>query len=548
MSSIRKNIELKFMLKKLQEQLKMEHKEVILISPLPNTFVFTFDEDDQIQGAKAGIKNKEEVSSEVLTHNMKWTIIDKDMFLVGYGYNNTKCLKSEKLFTRLSILMGRSNDSIELSHFLSHRSVLIVTNKKDVEIEGEGGRMQLLNSSNVMVDKEELEKKVAQYIEEQRLTNVKFPMKDEGYEERKRRKREEERKKWKREGRSRGQDERNFQGSDLMGHGTYESSSGTIPYSTDNEEHSYEDIERNIERNERKREAFQFATPTGKFGSPREAVSTKTMGNISQARAIVSGRNSVSKDTFRVNWNDKIPGDDFLQSSFPSKLQRREVESGGAERHIVGAALIDQPLSKKNWNALLDQPISKKDWNAIWPTVDKNLMRKEWSPGKARAIQMVRDALDIHGPEHTSTPMDPKKSKTEEHRQILADNVESVEKITSKIRSLQLERDTDEDSDPDDHLMLDFTTDLAQTMPSILEGDYDQRLATVIRLSKSTAELLTKKSRRLAGLQPEMVTEMMDKKEQKRLEWNMFIDKIEKEHKRKEKRDDEQIRVDTEEY
>ena len=192
MSSIRKNIELKFMLKKLQEQLKMEHKEVILVSPLPNTFPFTFNEDDQIQGAKAGIKNKEEVSSEVLTHNMKWTIIDKDFFLVGYGYNNTNCVKSEKLFTRLSILMGRSNDSIELSHFLSHRSILIVSNKKDVEIKGEDGRWKLLNSSNVMVDKEEHKKNVAQYIEEQRLTNVKFQSKDEGDEERKRRKREEE--------------------------------------------------------------------------------------------------------------------------------------------------------------------------------------------------------------------------------------------------------------------------------------------------------------------------------------------------------------------
>ena len=147
-SSIRKNIELKFMLKKLQEQLKNEHKEVHLISPLPDSFIFTFGEDDQIQGAKAGVKNKEEISSEVLTHTMKWTIIEKDLFLVGYGYNNTKLLKSERLFTKLTIQMGWVDDSIILSQFISHRSILIVSNKKDIEFVGVGNRVQLLNSSN----------------------------------------------------------------------------------------------------------------------------------------------------------------------------------------------------------------------------------------------------------------------------------------------------------------------------------------------------------------------------------------------------------------
>ena len=134
-----------------------------------------------------------------------------------------------------------------------------------------------------------------------------------------------------------------------------------------------------------------------------------------------------------------------------------------------------------------------------------------------------------------------------EHRQEIANNVESVEKLTNKIRSLQLERD--EDEDPDDHLMLDFTTDLALTMPSILEGDYDQRLATVMRLSKSTAELLTKKSRRLAGLQPHP-NELKDKKEQRRLSWNMFINIKEKEQAEKEKREKEEKQITdvTEEY
>ena len=127
----------------------------------------------------------------------------------------------------------------------------------------------------------------------------------------------------------------------------------------------------------------------------------------------------------------------------------------------------------------------------------------------------------------------------------MASNVQSTEELTTEIRSLQLEV---ESTDEDEQLMLDFTTDLARTIPSILEGNYDARLVTVIRLSKSSTELLTKKSRRLAGLKPTL--ELKDDKEQKRLEWNMIVDKKEKVQEEGEtrKKADKEIREDTEEY
>ena len=78
----------------------------------------------------------------------------------------------------------------------------------------------------------------------------------------------------------------------------------------------------------------------------------------------------------------------------------------------------------------------------------------------------------------------------------------------------------EESTDEDEQRMLDSTTDIARTMPNILEGTYDERLETVLRLSKSSPEILTKKSRRLAGLKP-TPSELKDAKEQKRLEWNI---------------------------
>ena len=66
----------------------------------------------------------------------------------------------------------------------------------------------------------------------------------------------------------------------------------------------------------------------------------------------------------------------------------------------------------------------------------------------------------------------------------------------------------------DDHLMLDFTTNLAQIMPSILESDYETRLATVLRLSKTSEELVFNKSRRLAGLDV-LPNELEDERERK---------------------------------
>ena len=87
---------------------------------------------------------------------------------------------------------------------------------------------------------------------------------------------------------------------------------------------------------------------------------------------------------------------------------------------------------------------------------------------------------------HTSNPKTQEQSKTEDGRRVLAGNIESIEAITNTIRSLQIERA--ESPDMDDHLMLDFTTNLAHTMPSILEGNYETRLATVLRLSKTSEE------------------------------------------------------------
>ena len=57
-----------------------------------------------------------------------------------------------------------------------------------------------------------------------------------------------------------------------------------------------------------------------------------------------------------------------------------------------------------------------------------------------------------------------------------------------------------------------------------------------MRLSKSSTELLTKKSRRLAGLDPHL-NEPLDAIEQKRLQWNMFVDRKEREQEEKEEKE-----------
>jgi hypothetical protein len=80
----------------------------------------------------------------------------------------------------------------------------------------------------------------------------------------------------------------------------------------------------------------------------------------------------------------------------------------------------------------------------------------------------------------TSTPMH--ESRTEEHRRNIAANVEEVDILTEKIKKIQLDQ-TDDETDKDDMTMLDFTTTLARTMPSILEGTYGERLDTVMDLS-----------------------------------------------------------------
>ena len=67
---IRKNIELRFILRKYGEQLKNQHKEVKLCL-LEDHFQFNIGKDEQLQGEKAEIENTD-LADNVITHTLKW--------------------------------------------------------------------------------------------------------------------------------------------------------------------------------------------------------------------------------------------------------------------------------------------------------------------------------------------------------------------------------------------------------------------------------------------------------------------------------------------
>ena len=58
-------------------------------------------------------------------------------------------------------------------------------------------------------------------------------------------------------------------------------------------------------------------------------------------------------------------------------------------------------------------------------------------------------------------------------------------------------------------------------MTELLEGNYQQRLNTVNKLTRSSEEVLKKKSRRLAGMHPADNDPLRDEQERKRQEWNL---------------------------
>ena len=72
--------------------------------------------------------------------------------------------------------------------------------------------------------------------------------------------------------------------------------------------------------------------------------------------------------------------------------------------------------------------------------------------------------------------------------------------MTERIRDLNDKNPTEfSESEPDEVLMLDFTSDLAAKLPALLE---EQRLEKVKQLQQESSDLLEKKSCRLAGLAP----------------------------------------------
>ena len=98
--SIRIDVELRFMLKKLQGQLQAEHGEIKLVK-IQEKFPLTKDDEVQSQGKKAGVK-QEEVDTQHFLQTMRWSVSDKQVYLVGFGYNLTNMQDSTDV-TRKSL-------------------------------------------------------------------------------------------------------------------------------------------------------------------------------------------------------------------------------------------------------------------------------------------------------------------------------------------------------------------------------------------------------------------------------------------------------------
>jgi hypothetical protein len=230
--------------------------------------------------------------------------------------------------------------------------------------------------------------------------------------------------------------------------------------------------------------------------------------------------------SLKVNWDE--PGDELLNATYPNKAQRSEIAQGN---------------SKKEFHSLN----AKRDWNIFNPIEREKLkQRQNWSPSKSQLLELARSNLEndvpTSRPTRTSTPR--LNSRTEEYRRNLQENVEEVDELSATIRKLQLEG-TDDEELQDDLVMNDFTTTLGHLMPSILEGTYQERLSVVMDLSRKTEEVVTRKSRRLAKLQPEKLAEMENKREKRRLEWKLRLDKLEKEYQRKPRSSDEDDQKET---
>ena len=60
-------------------------------------------------------------------------------------------------------------------------------------------------------------------------------------------------------------------------------------------------------------------------------------------------------------------------------------------------------------------------------------------------------------------------------------NVENIERLSRQLRDVHI---SDDDFDEDDVLLLDYATEIATTMPELLAGDYQERLATVKKLTR----------------------------------------------------------------
>ena len=117
---IRKTLEMKFRLRKIQESLQ-EHHGTIKLAQFQEEFDYSFNAEDQKDGEKWGLEKSSPIKGKV-DHTMKWVLEDKLVYLMGFGWNYTENFQADARFTGLKILIAKFEDTSNISNFIKFKT------------------------------------------------------------------------------------------------------------------------------------------------------------------------------------------------------------------------------------------------------------------------------------------------------------------------------------------------------------------------------------------------------------------------------------------
>ena len=165
-------------MKKLQTSITVEHPDAMK-TVIPEELELEFSEEVQKEADKNNEKKVGPIEGEI-SHNMRWHQENRQVSLVGFGWNFCKNLNRNPRFTKLNILMSEFEDNTQLSSAIKFKKHVFKSTLKDLIWIDEVRK--ILHKDLHFINELEHKERVQTKLEERKTVKIKEDKKNQRFE------------------------------------------------------------------------------------------------------------------------------------------------------------------------------------------------------------------------------------------------------------------------------------------------------------------------------------------------------------------------------